>query len=221
MSRRRERQTSKAPPKRSYLVFVEGERTEEIYLTHWARRLRDRVAVSVDPFRGVPLSLVERAVEKKERSDREERRGRGAAWDEVWCLFDRDEHPNFERALDLATRKGISVAMSNPCIELWFILHHRDHAAYVERDRIQSACRRDLGFDKSPSASDLDALDPRYPDALARAIALDQKHHGDGSPPGSNPSTSVWRLVESLRGEGAGTGWAKEGRPAASVSPGR
>jgi hypothetical protein len=45
-------------------------------------------------------------------------------------MFDRDEHPNFARAIDLADRHGIKLAMSNPCLELWFILHFEDQTAY-------------------------------------------------------------------------------------------
>jgi hypothetical protein len=31
------------------------------------------------------------------------------------------------------------------------------------------------------------------------AIKLDEKHEGDGSPPGTNPSSGVWRLIEVIR----------------------
>ena len=35
--------------------------------------------------------------------------------------------------------------------------------------------------------------------ARQRARALDECHAGNGSPPRSNPSTDVWRLVDRLR----------------------
>ena len=34
--------------------------------------------------------------------------------------------------------------------------------------------------------------------AKQRAKALDERHAGNGSPPRSNPSTDVWRLVDRL-----------------------
>jgi hypothetical protein len=40
----------------------------------------------------------------------------------------------------------------------------------------------------------------RYPQARERAERLDAKHAGDGSPPGSNPSSGLWRLIEAIRG---------------------
>ncbi len=48
----------------------------------------------------------------------------------------------------------------------------------------------------------LDRLDEdgRYEAATKRALAMHLKHEGDGSPSGSNPSSSVHRLVEAIRG---------------------
>jgi hypothetical protein len=65
------------------------------------------------------------------------RRGRGRPHDQVWCVFDRDEHPNFAKAIDLADRHGINLAISNPCLELWVILHFEDQTAYLERQTAQ------------------------------------------------------------------------------------
>lgn len=56
--------------------------------------------VTIDDFHGAPLSLVDRAVEAKRREARDEKKGKGRAHDEVWCVFDRDEHPNIAEALD-------------------------------------------------------------------------------------------------------------------------
>ncbi len=46
-----------------------------------------------------------------------------------------------------------------------------------------------------------DQLENHYEDAKRRARALDRKHQGDGSPPRSNPSTGMWRLIDSIRRE--------------------
>ena len=83
-----------APQRRELLVFTEGERTEDGYLVHWRRAYRDRVLVTIDEFHGTPLSLVNHAAEAKRRETRDEKKGRGRAHDEVWCVFDNDEHPH-------------------------------------------------------------------------------------------------------------------------------
>lgn len=119
-------------------MFVEGLRTEDLYLTYWRRRYRDRVRVEIDPFRGGPLQLVEKAVEAKRIEALDARKGRGRPHDQIWCVFDRDEHPHFPKAIALAGSHGINLAISNPCLELWFILHFEDQIAYLERQAAQS-----------------------------------------------------------------------------------
>ena len=142
------RRASKAALLPELLVFVEGLRTEEIYLTYWRRQYRDRVRVEIDDYRGGPLQLVERAVEAQRIEARDARKGRGRAHDQIWCMFDRDERPNFAQAIDLAEKHGINLSISNPCLELWFILHFEDRASYLERYEAQRRTEELLGSSK-------------------------------------------------------------------------
>lgn len=195
LSRRRVTQ-----PHRQLLVFTEGERTEDGYLVHWRRAYRDAVLVTVDDFHGAPLSLVNHAVQAKRDEARDAARGRGRPHDEVWCVFDRDQHPNIPEALDKATANGIGIVLSNPCIELWFVLHFADQTAHMERGEAQRLSRELLGCDKALTGAALATLTSRYEDAKRRAEELDRKHAGDGSPRYSNPSSNMWRLVDRIRG---------------------
>jgi hypothetical protein len=183
-------------------VFTEGRVTERGYLTYWRRRHRKTVLLTLDDFHGAPLQLVKHAVKAKQFSEKEERRNRGKAYDQVWCIHDVDEHEGLREAKDLADRHGIHLAISNPCIELWFILHFEDQTAYIDRHDAQSRAEDLLGCGKSLSDAALDRLDDGLDEAKARAQALDAKHLGDVSPPGSNPSSSVWRLIDVIRAAG-------------------
>lgn len=189
--------------RRELLVFTEGEKTEEGYLIHWRRAYRDQVIVTVDEFHGGPLSLVDRAATAKRAEASEEQRGRGRSHDEVWCVFDRDVHPNVPEALDKAAANGIAVALSNPCIELWFILHFGDQTAHLGRDEARSRSKKLLGCEKTLPPKALVELEGRYEDARTRARKLDQKHLGDGSPRYSNPSSNLWELVDRIRASGS------------------
>jgi hypothetical protein len=62
-------------------------------------------------------------------------------YDEVWCAFDVDEHPKLLEALKQASDNKVEVALSNPCFELWVVLHHRDERKHVERGDLQSECK--------------------------------------------------------------------------------
>jgi hypothetical protein len=88
-----QRRPSKSAVLLDLLVFIEGLRTEEDYLTYWRRQYRDRVLIDIDPFRGGPLQLVERAVAAQRSEARDAKRGRGRPHNQIWCMFDRDEHP--------------------------------------------------------------------------------------------------------------------------------
>jgi len=167
--------------RKDILVFVEGERTEEDYIRHWHRANRFNVNVRLHPQRGMPRTLVETAAAEKRQAEREEKRGRGRAYDEVWCVFDVDDHPRLHEVEPMARDNGIHLAVSNPCIELWFMLHFRDQTAYIHRADAQRAAAECLACGKTLSTGALAALEEHHSDARARAIALDAKHQGDRS----------------------------------------
>jgi hypothetical protein len=193
------RHASQRASRRQILAFVEGKRTEERYLVDWARRYRDHVLLTVDPFRGVPTSLIEQAVKRQRDEKRDERRGRGRSYDEIWCVFDVDEHPDLSRVRDLGRRHNIHLAISNPCLELWFILHFEGQWAWIHRHQAQERSQELLGCEKVLGHDALEALFERYEGAIERARVLERRHVEAGSSPEENPSSSVWKLVESIR----------------------
>ncbi len=183
------------PPKRRLIVFTEGRKTEPSYLSQLHRLHRARVVVTIDDFHGGPLELVGSAARRRRQDLKDEKKGKGAAYDDYWCMFDVDDHPHITEALVMARDNGVQVAVSNPCIELWFVLHKEDRTGWVHRHEIQARCRELLGFDKTLGDSDVLGLMKAFEAGQRRAEGLDAKHDQDGSPSGSNPSTSAHRLV--------------------------
>lgn len=183
---------------RSLYVFTEGRRTEPDYINHWFRKHRDQVVVTIDGFHGTPLRLVEEAIKQRKQDMRDQERGRGRVADEYWCVFDRDEHDDFDDAVMAAAAQDIKIAYSNPCIELWFVLHFEGGTGWIHRSKVQKDSKRLLKCDKHLSQQALELLDDGFGDAKHRALHLDSWHAGNGSPPRSNPSTSVWRLIDRI-----------------------
>lgn len=192
------RRVTRAEVRRELLVFTEGKVTEPGYVVHWHRRHRRTVTIRIDPFQGGPLQLVERAVRARKEGGRDERNARGRAFDEIWCMFDVDEHPKLAEAVALARDHGIRLARSNPCIELWFMLHFQDQTASISPKDAQRRSKQLLGCEKALTPEALAALDAGVADATRRARALEGRHRHDGSPPGHNPSSSVWTFVAAL-----------------------
>ena len=177
-------------------MFCEGGVTEPQYLNALRREpeIREKAAVDItvnDECAGfAPLSLVQRAVDFRQHQQDTE-----GEVDEVWCVFDVEwpqNHPNLQDALSLARKNGVQVAVSNPCFELWLILHCQDHTAYLQtseavRLRAQLDSTKGKAFDPA-------IYMPKRRDAVARAKALVRKHDQDESYiPHDNPSSTPLR----------------------------
>ena len=199
-SRSRSRRPSAQTNRLQIRVFSEGKKTESIYLTNWHRLYRGQVIVSMAPHEHTaPFELAESAAAQRRRDLREASRGRGAAFDQYWCIFDVDEHPKIPEALDMASANNINVALSSPCLELWFLIHFDNQTGYIDRREAQRRSKEILGCSKALTQAALDMLVANYETAKSRAEALAAKHRGDGSSQPWNPQSEVWRLVDIIR----------------------
>jgi RloB-like protein len=159
------------------------------------------VRVRLDDRGGDPKMLVERALELRREAEQEARRLRddNVEFDEVWCVFDVDQHERLAAAREQARANGIHVALSNPCFELWLLLHFRDHTAHLDGKKAISLLRSHVkGYHKHV---DFLVFRDGYDSAVDRAKNLERRGQSAGSPDG-NPSTSVYRLTERIREEG-------------------
>lgn len=188
-------------PRRRIVVFTEGAVTEPTYFLELGCSLGN-VLISIQPNHGVPETLLKQA--KQYIRDENRRFDSATKTDSIWLVFDRDEHPNVGLVLEQARSKQINVAYSNPCFELWLLIHLVDHDAYDNRVEVQKkledACpsyRRDRKFFK------FNALAPYLSDAKNRAIKMISRRVDEGNP-GGNPYTDVHLLlsaIEEMRGE--------------------
>jgi RloB-like protein len=123
------RQTPFREPKPIILIVSEGEKTEPQYFDGFSRACHNpRVEIYVPPEHGVPKTLVEIAKEHQKKAEADARRegDDNLAYDSVWCVFDRDDHPHVPDAQQMARDNDIQLSISNPCFELWLLLHFRD-----------------------------------------------------------------------------------------------
>jgi hypothetical protein len=182
------------------LIVCEGTRTEPGYFNEL--RHTERIPIDLEIRRGgVPKTLVERAVELKNaaKKDAKTRQDVNLLYDEVWCVFDIDEHPAVPDAKQQARDNGIELAISNPCFELWILLHFRDQRAHIDRAVVQRDCAKYLpDYEKAvPFAK----LHPNYEEVVKRALDLDAWQQTRGGE-GSNPSTGVHKLTEKIKSFG-------------------
>jgi hypothetical protein len=183
------------------MVFAEGKKTESIYLTNWNRLYREKAIVNIAAHEHTtPFELAQSAASQRRQDLREARRGRGAAYHQYWCMFDVDDHPKLSEALDMASANSINVALSSPCLELWFLLHFDKQTAYLDRHEAQKRSKEFLlGCDKVLTQAAVDLLVANYDVAKSHAQALAVKHADDGSSKPWNPYSEVWKLVDVIR----------------------
>ncbi|MFF0148763.1 RloB-like protein [Amycolatopsis sulphurea] len=190
------RTTAARPERRTIVVFTEGKNSEPDYvnglkqLPHIARNVA--LNVELHPTHGVPLKLVRLAVERS--ADPE--------IDECWCLFDVEwprNHPNLEEARALARKHGILLAITNPCFELWLVLHYQDFDKFCTTADIERISR---GLDKR-SGKSLEAAQylPSRAKAARRAHNLEKRHLRDGTVfPHDNPSSGMAKFLTAVEG---------------------
>jgi hypothetical protein len=198
---RRESLRRRAPSRKPLpriLIVCEGTKTEPGYFDDLRRVYRRVVELELSPG-GVPKTLVERAVEMKSEAEHMAKAAKdeNLSYDEVWCVFDVDDHPKVDDAKQQARGNGIKLAVSNPCFELWVLLHFQEQTAHISRAKLRAVCRKHLpDYEKDlPIAR----LTPQYEYAASRARKLDDWQQQQGRKE-ANPSTGVYRLTEAIRG---------------------
>ena len=209
MARRRlpnlKRRRYRREPKRRFYVVCEGKNTEPTYFNALRATLANAlIEVNTVAGVGVPQTVASTAValardlglnpeSSKELSSFEEQ-------DEVWAVFDRDDHPNFASAVSRCYHAGVGVGRSNPCFEIWLILHETDYDKPDDRKAVQSHLAKlrpeyDKKRGKVPDCADLVA---RVEAAEARAATQLKRRDDEGAPFGC-PSTTVGRLTGAIR----------------------
>ncbi|RDV36271.1 RloB domain-containing protein [Bradymonadaceae bacterium TMQ3] len=186
-------------PKKRFLVVCEGLVTEPDYLKGFSRWVKNpRVEVEIPKTHGVPLTVVSTAIDLKEENRRHAKREKddNLLFDEVWCLHDVDEHPHLTEARQLAESNDIQVAISNPCFELWVLLHFREQPGAQHRKKLSRLVGEHLP--EYEKALRFEELEKGYEDAVTRARRLDEQAEKRDEE-GVNPSTGVYRLTEKIR----------------------
>lgn len=188
-------------PRKTLLVFCEGERTEPEYLKALKGQpaVHDVAAVDIRVETGhggsVPRTLVSMATSARSKPLDEE-----AEIDEFWCVFDVEwprNHPGLREAIEQTHQNDIQLALSNPCFEVWLILHFQDQGAWLDNDAARRV-RRSLDGSADKGLDGAKYM-PHTGDAVRRAARLEERHKRNATNfPNDNPSSGMHRLLASV-----------------------
>ena len=190
-------------PKRRFVLVCEGSKTEPSYFRALEAAFSNTlVSLRIVEGVGVPVTVAEKAAEEAAKLDSvpAERRDSFSERDQVWAVFDVDDHPRLDEAVAICDKHQVRVGRSNPCFELWLILHEEDY------DR-PSTCRE--------LQTKLHALHPEYHRKRSKTVVFEellvrveaaqeratsqlQRREEEGDRYG-NPSTTVSCLARALR----------------------
>lgn len=194
-------------PKVTLHVFSEGESTEIGWLAFLQRTARElNISIEGKGGAGVPVTVAAAAIAKREELTQLARKEEVYRRDEVWAVFDRDDHA-LDTVLTDASNAGIGLVFSNACFELWPLLHVEDIGAYQDRSWLQHRLKEVHPVYNHDQGADVDWPTLGSPDvATERAIRLHFRSPdattwtgGKGQPDRprgalSNPTTSAWLL---------------------------
>jgi RloB-like protein len=182
---------------RRLLVVCGSAGNEARYVKGLNRHLQNAaVSVTVAEKGCAPSQVVRYAIDKA--------KGASGPFDEVYCVVDVDDFGacgDLGRAVDLAAKASdadlsVQLIVSNPCFELWVILHFIDHRAHAASyEQIKPIVRKVApNYDKSS----LDFMRHGYADAYLLAAQRAKALEPSGADHSANPSTNMWQLVQAM-----------------------
>lgn len=196
--------------KLTFLIATEGTQTEPNYFNALKAELEKSNRFNIDisvQGKGKSTTALVGKVHRQIKYNHQE-------YDRVWVVFDRDEFPDFDEAIQQATEHKINCAWSNESFELWLLLHFNDVPKHTSRkdlcDLLETAIRSELHKTAPEVLYDYSKGDPKIYehvtklgseiDAFARAATLRNNFKDSTNAPSSqNPCTHVDELVFELR----------------------
>lgn len=180
------------------LIVCEDSVASPAYLKHCKLEWRGTgVDIHGEECGSSPRTVVEYARNVKKERARKARQGGPPVYDQVWCVFDRDQHANIDQAVNIAEDNGIEIAISTPCFEVWLILHF-EYTTRLFHDCTEVIRRLNghLGSPYVKSAMPMDELFPVLDAAMTHASRL--RAHNETTAT-DNPWTDVDKLIDKIR----------------------
>ena len=156
---------------------------------------------------GVPLSVVEKAIQQKKENLKANQNNSAVKKDIYVAIVDVDEHPDFPEAKRLAEDNDITLIISNPCIEIWALWHLQDHTRNTHRHALQSLLKENMPtYDHKKKAVFNYDLMHDYEAAKRRAEHMSKQHSTGGTLfPQDNPSSNMYVLLDQIIEKGKKT----------------
>lgn len=189
----------------NYLIMCEGEETEPNYFAGLKELINSKYGDKVDvlipsiKIKGTGRNTTD-LVNYTEKFVNQA----GKKYGKVWIVFDKDDYPDkqFNQAIK---NSSFNTAWSNPCFEIWILLHLKKVINFVPKDKILNELDKEfkkygLGNYRKNDKNIFKKIskDDNLNKAITNARKLNDKFK-DEEPSKSNPMTTVYKIVEDLK----------------------
>jgi hypothetical protein len=184
-----------------FILICEGENTEIAYFNALKAKYRGaQISIEYVAPAGVPITIMDKVKARMVELRHERRRNPSAKSDTVWAVFDRDEHLKVTEAIAGCEGSGAQVAYSNPCFEVWLILHHEDYHAADDHHQLQKRYQKlDPNYDPNGSKTPDCAFLMNHVEKAEHFGENQCKRREEEDTPFGRPSTTVYKLTRAIR----------------------
>lgn len=178
------------------LIATEGKnKTERNYFREFNRSIKGCAIVFSDGNNTDPVNIVHDALNSADKRDIEPQNG-----DSIYAVFDTDfkKESQISEARKLAERNGVEIILSNPCFEVWLLLHFRYSTRGYQSNNEVIKELNDVWPEYRKNIASFKQLRDRCEDAIENTGKLKKFHNetkGTDIVERCNPSTDVDKLV--------------------------
>lgn len=185
--------------KEAMLIVCEGE-TEKVYFDALRQSLKiGLIDIKVETSGGgSALKVVQYAQQLEEERKRDNKRAGSflaEPYKHIWCVFDTeggDKRAILVEAIALAKKRKYHMAVSNPCFEIWYLLHFTERPSHGNPSLAKTALQKYIPTYKK-GQNIFKKLEALRSNAIERA---ERFHQPDDE--FANPTTTVYELVRFL-----------------------
>lgn len=163
----------------TFFVFCEGK-SEEAYVKYL--RSKYRLPIDIDP------NIVGLKISNRYIANYKQGKDIDSTKDKDFLMYDLDRSDILPK---LQLIKGAIIITSNPCFELWYLLHFKNQTTELTSKECNNLLlSHNKNYSKGAICSELfDTLSNEYKNAISRAKKLTAN---------DNPSTEIYKFIEEL-----------------------
>lgn len=185
-------------PQRKLILILCCGTTETLYFQKFRRDLRGKAQITIDCVPKDPTTMLKHILKIKNLR----------TYDEKWVVIDKDDFENIQNLITQALKHNIHIVYSNPCIELWVLLHFEYLETSIPKMEYITRIEKHIRLEHKLTKYKYDKADSNLYDYLlkyrdtaiknAKKLLSFWKTQSGLNADSNDPSTNIISLIESI-----------------------